>query len=77
MSISRGRRLLTRVSVWRADRSSDLFSSQTLGELKFFAGDRCCFSGRNKMKSREDRQEDSHFTTYICGIYFPHVSCQR
>ena len=40
------------VSVWRPDGRGDLFSSQTLSELKFFAGDRRCFSGRNVTKSR-------------------------
>ena len=29
-----------------ADRRSDLFSIQTLGELKFFASDRHCFFGQ-------------------------------
>ena len=36
----------------------DLFSSQTLSELKFSAGDRSCFPGRNVTRSREDRRED-------------------
>ena len=33
----------TEASVRRADRCSDFFSTQTLGELKFFAGGRSCF----------------------------------
>ena len=41
---SRGK--FSKVSVWRADHHCDLFSSQTLGELKFIAGDRCCFFGQ-------------------------------
>ena len=39
------------VSVRRADSRGYLFSSQILSELKFFADDRRCFSGRNVMKS--------------------------
>ena len=53
------------VSVGRADGCGDLFSSQTLGELKFFASDRCCFSGRNVPK-RTDRRTD----TYSCSVFF-------
>ena len=48
---SRGQRLFsgakfTDISVQRADHHSDLISSQTFYELKLFAGDRRCFSGR-------------------------------
>ena len=71
----------TEVSVQRADGCGDLFSSQTLGELKFLACDRRRFSGRNVTKSwydgREDRQEDGRLSTYNCGIFFPHISFQR
>ena len=42
----------TEVSVGRSDHCWDLFSTQTLGELKFFASDRRCFSGRNVTKRR-------------------------
>ena len=53
-----------------ADRHRDLFSSQTLsGELKFFAGDKRCFLGRNVMNSWYDRREDGHFSTYDCSIF--------
>ena len=48
----------------RADGPNDLFSSQTLGRLKFFCRWHMLFIGR------EDRQEDRCFSTYVCGIFF-------
>ena len=42
----------TDVSVGRVHRHRDFFSQhKTPGELKFFAGDRCCFLGRTVTKS--------------------------
>ena len=76
----RGCFLKSEVSVWKADHHSDLFSTQTILELKFFAGDRHCFSGRNVTVSckdrREDRHEDGRFSMYSCGIFFL-ISYQR
>ena len=52
LSMSQGWKLFSggkfpEVSV-RTDCRCDLFSLQTLSELKFFASDRHCFSGRNE-----------------------------
>lgn len=41
----------TEVFVRRANCHRDFFSTQTLCEVKFFAGDRRCFSVGNAMKS--------------------------
>ena len=41
----------------------DCPSSQTLGELKLFAGDRCCFSGRNQVA--KDSYSCSYYVTFV------------
>ena len=48
-----------------ADGRGDLLASQTLGELKFFAGDRQRFLSRNVRKSRYLRT-DSYFCSVVC-----------
>ena len=50
---------LTEVSVRRADCHGDLFSSQTLGELKFLDRDRRCFSGRGRVDRMDWRTNAS------------------
>ena len=59
------------VSVWRADGRSDLFSSQTLCELKWFAGDRRFF----ELVGQTGGQTPLH--VYLRHFLFPHISCQR
>ena len=53
------------VAVWLCH-PGGFFSSQTLGVLKFFAGARRCFSGRNVTRILQD----GRFSTYNCGIFF-------